>query len=51
MSYTESRAHYAQVLESAINDREEVMIRRAGHEPVVIVSLADLSPSAKLPTS
>ena len=41
MSYTESRAHYAEVLDGVINDREEVVITRAGHEPVVIVSLAD----------
>lgn len=41
MSYTESRAHYAAVLDSVIDDREEVVITRAGHEPVVIVSLAD----------
>lgn len=41
LSYTESRAHYAEVLDSVINDREEVVITRAGHEPVVIMSLAD----------
>jgi antitoxin YefM len=41
LSYTESRARYAEVLDSVINDREEVVITRAGHEPVVIVSLAD----------
>lgn len=41
MSYTESRARYAEVLDSVTNDREEVVITRAGHEPVVIVSLAD----------
>ena len=41
MSYTESRAHYAEVLDGVINDREEVVITRAGHEPVVIVSLDD----------
>ncbi len=41
MSYTESRKHYAEVLDSVVNDREEVVITRAGHEPVVIVSLAD----------
>lgn len=39
MSYTESRARYAEVLDSVINDREEVVITRAGHEPVVIMSL------------
>ena len=41
LSYTESRAHYAEVLDSVINDREEVVITRAGHAPVVIMSLAD----------
>ena len=41
LSYTESRAKYAQVLDSVVNDHEEVVITRAGHEPVVIVSLAD----------
>jgi antitoxin YefM len=41
MSYTESRANYAEVLDAVTNDREEVVITRAGHEPVVIVSLAD----------
>ena len=41
MSYTESRKRYAEVLDSVVNDREEVVITRAGHEPVVIVSLAD----------
>lgn len=41
MSYTESRARYAEVLDRVANDREEVIITRAGHEPVVIVSLED----------
>ena len=41
MSYTESRARYAQVLDDVINNREEVIITRAGHESVVIVSLED----------
>ena len=41
MSYTESRANYAQVLDDVVNNREETIITRAGHEPVVIVSLAD----------
>lgn len=41
MSYTESRARYAEVLDTVINDREEVVITRAGHESVVIMSLAD----------
>jgi len=41
LSYTESRARYAEVLDSVVNDREEVVITRAGHEAAVIVSLAD----------
>jgi antitoxin YefM len=41
MSYTEPRAHYAEMLDGVINDREEVVITRAGHEPVVVVSLED----------
>jgi prevent-host-death family protein len=36
LSYTESRARYAEVLDSVVNDREEVVITRAGHEPVVM---------------
>ena len=41
LSYTDSRARYGEVLDSVVNDREEVVITRAGHEPVVIVSLED----------
>ncbi|MGI8484820.1 MAG: type II toxin-antitoxin system Phd/YefM family antitoxin [Thermomicrobiales bacterium] len=41
MTYSESRARYAETLDSVTNDREEVVITRAGHEPVVIVSLDD----------
>lgn len=41
MTYTESRARYAEVLDSVVDDREEVVITRAGHEPAVIVSLAE----------
>lgn len=41
MSYTESRARYAEMLDGVINDREEVVITRAGHDPVVVVSLED----------
>ncbi|MDO5629699.1 MAG: type II toxin-antitoxin system prevent-host-death family antitoxin [Mobilicoccus sp.] len=39
MSYTDSRANYASVLDSVVADREEVIVTRAGHDPVVIVSL------------
>lgn len=41
MSYTESRAKYAEVLDSVVDDREEVVITRSGREPAVIVSLDD----------
>ncbi len=41
MSYTESRARYAEVLDAVVADSEEIVITRAGHEPVVIVSLAE----------
>ncbi|MEV6615423.1 type II toxin-antitoxin system prevent-host-death family antitoxin [Streptomyces sp. NPDC051051] len=41
MTYFESRARYAEVLNSVTDDREEVVITRAGHEPVVIVSFED----------
>lgn len=29
------------MLDGVVNDREEVVITRAGHDPVVIISLAD----------
>jgi antitoxin YefM len=41
MTYSESRAKYAQTLDSVIDDREEVVITRSGHDPVVIVALDD----------
>ena len=41
MSYSESRARYAEVLQSVVDDREEVIITRNGHESAVIVSLDD----------
>ncbi|MGG7099617.1 type II toxin-antitoxin system Phd/YefM family antitoxin [Rhodococcus sp. 24CO] len=37
----ESRARCAETLNAVADDREEVVITRAGHEPVVMVSLAD----------
>ncbi|MGH8829338.1 MAG: type II toxin-antitoxin system Phd/YefM family antitoxin [Jiangellaceae bacterium] len=41
MTYSESRAKYAETLNSVVDNREEVVITRAGHEPVVMVSLDD----------
>lgn len=41
MTYTQTRENLARTLDAVTDDREEVVITRAGHEPVVIVSLAD----------
>lgn len=41
MSYRESWDNYAWTLDRVVADREEVVVTRAGHEPVVIVSLAE----------
>lgn len=41
MTYSESRANYAETLNRVIDDREEVIVTRAGHDPVVIVALDD----------
>ncbi|MCK9248654.1 MAG: type II toxin-antitoxin system prevent-host-death family antitoxin [Solirubrobacteraceae bacterium] len=41
MTYTESRARYAETLNAVTDDREEVIITRAGHDPVVMVALDD----------
>ena len=41
LSYTESRARNAEMLDGVVNDREEVVVTRAGHAPVVIVSLEE----------
>ncbi|WP_454294769.1 type II toxin-antitoxin system Phd/YefM family antitoxin [Salana multivorans] len=41
MSYTESRARYAEVLDAVVDDREEIVITRSGRQPAVIVSLDD----------
>ncbi|WP_182346467.1 type II toxin-antitoxin system Phd/YefM family antitoxin [Tomitella gaofuii] len=39
ISYSESRARYAETLDSVIEDREEVIVTRAGRDPVVMVAL------------
>lgn len=41
MTYSESRASYAETLNAVVDDREEVVITRAGHDPVVMVALDD----------
>ncbi|MBE2999161.1 type II toxin-antitoxin system prevent-host-death family antitoxin [Nocardiopsis sp. HNM0947] len=41
MSYSESRANYADTLDAVVNDREEVVITRSGREPVVMLALSE----------
>ncbi|WP_322921652.1 type II toxin-antitoxin system Phd/YefM family antitoxin [Nocardioides renjunii] len=41
MSYAESQARFAELLDYVVDDREEVVVTRAGHESVVIVSLVE----------
>ncbi|PJJ71535.1 antitoxin YefM [Diaminobutyricimonas aerilata] len=41
ISYSESRAKYAATLDAVLDDREEVVVTRAGKDPVVIVALDD----------
>ena len=41
LTYTQTRENLAKTLDAVVDDREEVVVTRAGHEPVVIVSLAD----------
>lgn len=41
MTYSESRANYAKVLDSVIDDQEEVVIARSGKESVVMIPLRE----------
>lgn len=41
MTFSKARANFAQMLDAVVDDREEVVVTRAGHEPVVIVSLEE----------
>lgn len=41
MTYSQARQNLASTFDAVINDCEEVIVTRAGHEPVVIVSLAE----------
>ncbi|WP_224278508.1 type II toxin-antitoxin system Phd/YefM family antitoxin [Nocardioides lacusdianchii] len=40
VSYVESQARFAELLNTAVDDREEVVVTRDGRESVVIGSLA-----------
>lgn len=39
MTYSASRANFAATLDAVLDDREEVVITRAGKDPVVLVAL------------
>ena len=41
MTYSATRANFAAAIDSVLEDREEVVITRAGREPVVMVALDD----------
>ena len=41
MTYSATRANFAAAIDSVLEDREEVVITRAGKEPVVLVALDD----------
>lgn len=41
VTYSESRAHYAATLDAVLDNREEIIITRAGRDPVVLVALDD----------
>lgn len=40
-TYSESRTRYAETLNEVVDDREEIVITRPGHDPVVMVALED----------
>lgn len=41
VNFTQLRQNLAAELDSVVNDTEEVVVTRSGHEPVVIVPLAE----------
>lgn len=41
ISYSQSRAHYAATRNAVTDDREEIIVTRAGKGPVVMVALDD----------
>jgi antitoxin YefM len=41
VNFTQLRQNLAGELDSVVNDAEEVVVTRSGHEPVVIVPLAE----------
>jgi antitoxin YefM len=41
LNYTEARKNFASVLDQVTDDQEPAVVTRAGHEPVVIIPLAE----------
>lgn len=41
LTYSDARANFAEILDAAVDDSEEIIITRSGHEPAVLISLAD----------
>jgi antitoxin YefM len=41
-SYTEARAHFAELLDQVTEDREPVVITRRGHESVALIAADEL---------
>jgi antitoxin YefM len=41
LSFTEARRNFARTLDAVVDDAEETVIHRAGHEPVVLISLSE----------
>ncbi len=42
-TYTNARSHFADFCDRAIDDREVVLIRRRGREPVVLLAASELA--------
>lgn len=41
VNFTQMRQNLAAVLDSVVDDAEEVVVTRSGHDPVVIIPLAE----------
>lgn len=41
-SYTDARAHFAELLDQVTEDREPIIVTRRGHEPVALIAADEL---------
>jgi antitoxin YefM len=41
VNYSETRQNLASILDKVIDDQEEIVVTRSGHEPVVIIPLSE----------